>query len=178
MRKLLVIIILLIASGCSSSEDTLETPKANYSSTTISGYVTAVDDGEFLAVDHQPKYKAEREGGLIDAYWFSSKEKVEGVEVGDYVHAWGSAEFLSYPGRTGLTNIIIEEQDEKKTDLTIKQVIQQAIGELQSVTGERYYPPILAGIHYEQQKDNWIVYFQNKNKNKNESDIKIQIKDA
>lgn len=176
MKKLFVIIILMIACGCSPSESTLESTETDYSSATISGYVTAIQDGKFLVVDNRPQYIEEGEKEHFDAIWFSSKEKVERVEIGDYVHAWGSAEFLSYPKQTEVTKIVIGQYDKKDTNLTIKQVIQQAVSEIESVTGEQYYSPILTKIYYEQQTENWIVNFQNNNLN--ESDINIQIKDS
>jgi len=53
MKKYFVLIILLVVSGCSNPKTTIE----DYSSSSISGYVTALQEGKFLVVSESPKSK-------------------------------------------------------------------------------------------------------------------------
>ena len=171
LKRLLLLMALIGLSSCSHPE---KTTKEDYSSASISGYVTALQEGRFLVVDHQPRYQNDGDE-YFDAIWFSSEES-EGVEIGDYMYVWYGVSFLSYPGHAGATKFVVEEQEKQETMLTEKEVIQQAVNELDTITGEHYYSPILSKIEYEKQTNSWVVRFENKNLNK--PDIAIHIKDA
>jgi len=171
MKKYFVLIILLVVSGCSNPTTTIE----DYPSSSISGYVTALQEGKFLVVSESPKSKDAHNNEIFDAIWFSSEES-EDVEIGDYLHVWSGASFLSYPGQATATKFVIEEQERQRTNLTKKEVIQKAIIELDKLTEEHYFSPILTKIQYEKQKDSWNISFENINLNK--PHLTIHIKDS
>ncbi len=107
-----------------------------------------------------------------NAFWFTSKEK---IEIGDYVHVWSkSPQILTYPGQATATKIVIEKETKDDKNLTTKEVLKRAVKEIENITGEKYYAPILTKIDYEEKIDTWFVSFKN---NDTETDLITKIKD-
>lgn len=141
--------LIVFVSACSSIEN-FEKPEAD-----LIGYVMDKSEKRMLVISKEPQNFNDT-GGLeefYDATWLSNVS--DDIEIGKLVKVWykgGVAE--SYPSQAELGKYeIIEAQKPKGADLSIDQVIRDALKTKEQLVAIR-------SIHYSRENDQWAIEFK------------------